>query len=345
MPELTPGLLVASGVTVLGLLLLLVAISGGRASSDLLGGIDSYGEPGWGQVPGRGGEGPHLADTEMVQFEGASKSPITRVIANYRDSRRKQAQKRVGAVQSPMARRLALGRIPLGPSEWFLVRIGVCGIVGGLAYLKTHSPYMAAAIGVIGGFMGTKIYLGMRVNKRQTKFEKQLLEVMSVISAGMRAGSTFVQALEYVAGHVEAPAGPEFARLSREAQLGVPMDECLYHLAERNESNELRLLVNALVVNRRVGGNLTSILEILGDTIRMRIKIKGDIKTLTAQARASAWIVSILPLALLGILSVISPAYVGPLFSNGIGIGILVAGGVMMLLGMAIMRVITKVDV
>ncbi len=332
------NVLIAGLVTSAGLIFLMIGLSSGSATSNPLAGISGYGESAW-------DDDRNMAAIDMVEFKTQKFSPLTRAFQAWRDSQKQKRPKAAaGDEVSPMARKLMLAQIQMTPLEWTTTRLMIGGAVSGLAYYRFGS-LIPAVMGALAVFFITKIVVNMRANKRQMRFERQLIDVIGVIGAGMRAGSTFNQAIEYVAGHVDPPAGPEFARLSREAQFGIPMDECLAHLAQRNDSNELRLLVNAIVVNRRVGGNMSSILEILADTIRMRIKIKGDIKTLTAQASFSGWIISLLPVALLGILMLISPAYVGPMFTNGVGQGILGAAGFSVLMGMFLMRKVTKVAI
>jgi tight adherence protein B len=127
--------------------------------------------------------------------------------------------------------------------------------------------------------------------------------------------------------------------------LGISVDDALQHMVRRNVSEDFDLMVTAVQIHRVVGGNLAEILDTIAHTIRERVRIKGEISSLTAQARASGWIITILPLGLAGMLEVISPDYFNPMFHETMGIVMLAIGGFSMAIGFAIIQKIVKIEV
>jgi tight adherence protein B len=139
--------------------------------------------------------------------------------------------------------------------------------------------------------------------------------------------------------------GPELARITREQQLGVPLVEALTRMVRRNDSEDMRLMLTAVQIQQQVGGNLAEILDTIEFTIRERIRIKGEIKTITSQARVSGYILIGLPFALGGILSMLAPSYFTPMLHQTIGQIMLGIGGFFLLCGYAIIRKIVNVRV
>ena len=137
----------------------------------------------------------------------------------------------------------------------------------------------------------------------------------------------------------------EFRRVVQEVGLGRTTEEALQSLLRRMPSEDLDLLITAVNIQMEVGGNLAQILDTIGHTIRERVRIKGEIRTLTAQARASGWIITLLPIGLAAVLSVISPDYFNPMFKQTLGIVMLAVGGFSMLIGFALIQKIVKIEV
>ena len=139
--------------------------------------------------------------------------------------------------------------------------------------------------------------------------------------------------------------GTELSRLVRETQLGVPQVEALAHMNTRNRSDDLKLMLTAVQIQSQVGGNLAQILDTIEFTIRERIRIKGEIKTITAQARISGYILIVLPFALGGILSLVAPSYFTPMLHETVGLIMLGIGGFFLMCGYLIIRKIVNIRV
>jgi tight adherence protein B len=149
----------------------------------------------------------------------------------------------------------------------------------------------------------------------------------------LRAGFSFNQAMSIAVRDMFPPISDEFARVLRENSLGKSLDDSLRNLIERNEDEDLNMVVTALLIQRQVGGNLSEILDTISNTIRERVRIKGEVKTLTAQGRISALVIGFLPTGLALILTIINPEYILTLFQYSLGIMMVVAGVIMQLIG------------
>ena len=134
---------------------------------------------------------------------------------------------------------------------------------------------------------------------------------------GLRAGYSTLQAMEAVSRELPTPIWDEFHRVVQEMQLGLPMEEALDHLLRRITSEDLDLVITAINVQREVGGNLAEILDTISFVIRERVRIKGEISALTAQGRATAWVISGMPIALFFLLLAINPEYIKQPFGVG----------------------------
>jgi tight adherence protein B len=195
------------------------------------------------------------------------------------------------------------------------------------------------------GYFGSQAVLPVRQSRRAKAFEAQLSPTMLAISGAMKAGYTFAQAVDLSGKNSAPPMGSELARLTREVQLGIPMNEAFQRMVKRNESEDLRLMLVAVQIQSQVGGNLAQILDTIEFTVRERVRIRGDIKTLTSQARASGYVLLALPFALGGILTLIAPTYFTPMLHKVPGLIMLGFAGFMMLCGYGLIRKIVAIKV
>ena len=240
---------------------------------------------------------------------------------------------------------LARADLKLRPGEWYLINIGLIlfGVLLGFAVYR--SPVFAGIFAIVG-WAGPSFFLRFRQRRRARKFNDQLGDVLALLSNALKAGYSFPQAMATIGKGAEPPIADEFVRATREVQLGVSTDEALVHTVNRVDSEDFDLMVTAVQIQRIVGGNLAEILDTIAFTIRERIRIKGEINTLTAQARASGYIIAALPIFLALVLSAISPAYFDPMLKfPGPGPIILGIGLVMIAIGFGIIKRIIKIEV
>jgi tight adherence protein B len=256
-----------------------------------------------------------------------------------------------------LARDLARADLKLKPSEFLAIWAG--SIVGVPVLMFIFSFFMKALgsplillVGVLIGFFLPRFWLGRRKGGRLNAFNKQLPDTITLIANALRAGSSFLQAIELVVRESRPPVSTEFGRVIREVNLGLPFDQALENMVRRVRSDDLELMATAISIQHQVGGNLAEILDSIAYTIRERVRIKGEIRTLTAQQRLSGYVVGFLPIALAGFLFVAAPGFMEPMFLNppavlGLpaGVVILIFGGFMMFIGFMLIRKIVDIEV
>jgi tight adherence protein B len=199
-------------------------------------------------------------------------------------------------------------------------------------------------IGVAAGYLLPMLTLRIKAARRVRQFNDQLADALVLVSNSLRTGYSFLQAIELVSREMAPPIGVEFARLLKEMSLGVTTEEALANLGERVASDDLELVITAVLIQRQVGGNLAEVLDNIAGTIRERIKLKGEVRTLTAQGRISGLIIGALPFALAALLYVINPQYMMALFTHPLGIAMVVYALVSMAIGMMAVWKIVNIE-
>jgi tight adherence protein B len=256
-----------------------------------------------------------------------------------------------------LARDIARADLHLKPSEFLMIWAGsIVGLPVALFLLSALLPALGNPIvllvGALLGFLLPRFWLGRRKNGRLGAFNKQLPDTITLIANALRAGSSFLQAIELVVRESRPPVSTEFGRVIREVNLGLPFDQALENMVRRVRSDDLELMATAISIQHQVGGNLAEILDSIAYTIRERVRIKGEIRTLTAQQRLSGYVVAGLPIGLAAFLFVAAPGFMEPMFANppeilGLpaGVIILMIGGFMMFLGFMFIRKIVDIEV
>ena len=228
-------------------------------------------------------------------------------------------------------------------AEYYSIRVGLA--VGlGLLLGVLRDP-LSGAVGAILGYFLPRFWVGRRIGGRLSAFNKQLADTITLLSNSLRAGSSFLQSIELVSRETPDPMGEEMGRVVREVNLGLGMEEALSNLVRRIRSDDLDLMVTAIGVQQQVGGNLAEILDTIAFTIRERVRIKGEINTLTAQGRYSGYLVAFLPIGIMITLNLINPEFMQPLFTQLIGQILLGVGAVMMIIGFIAIQKITNIKV
>lgn len=247
---------------------------------------------------------------------------------------------------SRIARELARADIKLKVSEYFALLFILMVGLALISYLLAPSP-ISILIGVVAGYLLPQIYIKRKQAERLHRFEQQLVDMLNLMVSGLRAGYSTIQALEAVSNELSPPISEEFRRVVQEIQIGIPMEKALDNLLRRVPSVDLDFIVTAMNVQREVGGNLAEILDSISFTIRERVRIKGEIRIKTAQARTSATIVSLLPIVLSVYLWFVNRAYFMTFFDNGLLCGLLALGSAALLIviGYTVMMRIANIEV
>jgi tight adherence protein B len=210
-------------------------------------------------------------------------------------------------------RDLARANLKLRVAEYYYIRIGASLALGVILFVF-RDP-LSGVVGFLLGYMLPRFWVGRRISGRLNAFNKQLPDTITLLSNSLRAGSSFLQSIELVSREGGPPMSEEMGRVVREVNLGLGMEEALHNLVRRIKSDDLDLMVTAIGIQQQVGGNLAEILDTIAFTIRERVRIKGDINTLTAQGRVSGYLVAFLPIGLGVALNAINPAFMAPLFT------------------------------
>ncbi len=256
-----------------------------------------------------------------------------------------------------LSRELARADLKLKVSEYLLIWAGVTVGLPVLFFLLSFffpvlGTPLALLVGVLIGFLLPRFWLGRRKSGRLNSFNKQLPDTIMLIANALRAGSSFLQAIEMVVREARPPVTIEFGRVIREVNLGLPFETALENMVRRVRSDDLELMVTAISIQHTVGGNLAEILDSIAYTIRERVRIKGEIRTLTAQQRLSGYVVGFLPIALTGFLFIAAPGFMDPMFDPAVAIGglpagiiILGVGAFAMFIGFMLIRKIVDIEV
>ncbi len=292
---------------------------------------------------------------------GVSDERIAQVIGSTAaDERSKRSQqmledveKRVSKSKSgeKYARDLARADVKMKVYEFFAIKV-VAGILGFfvLMFLARSAPPLGALLaGGVGAFVFSflpDVYLSNRASARIKAFNNQLGDTITMMANALRGGYSFMQTIDLVSKEAPSPTAEEFRRLVQEVGIGRSTEEALANLLRRMPSEDLDLLITAVNIQHEVGGNLAQILDSIGHTIRERVRIQGEIKTLTAQGRISAYIIVGLPVALGGYIQAVNPEYMAPMFTFGMPpeawCCMPVTAVVMMMIGYwAIMKIVT----
>ena len=227
----------------------------------------------------------------------------------------------------------------------FVVLTLTMGVVGGGAtWLANRSPFSAAAAGGVLAII-PYVYVKMRLRKRIKLLTEQFPDALELLTNTLRAGQAFTTGLVTVAEEMPDPIASEFRATFEEQNYGAGLNEALIHMAERVGTMDMDFFVTAVNIQRETGGNLAEILDNLGRTIRLRFKILGHIKTLTAQGRLSGFIIGLMPLGLGLLLSILNPKYMSLMFESPMGKLLLMISGGMQLLGFLWINKIVKIKV
>jgi tight adherence protein B len=304
----------------------------------------------WGISSMLGGGSPESLGARMQRYAGGTEKAATEVKKERKKGRRDidPFATLSGDVQdkrfsSRVQRDLARADLRLRVAEYYYIRIGLA--LGLAAVLLLLRDPLSALVGGLLGYFLPRMWVGRRIGSRLNAFNKQLPDTITLLSNSLRAGSSFLQSIELVSRETPPPMGSEMGRVVREVNLGLSMEEALSNMVRRIKSDDLDLMVTAIGVQQQVGGNLAEILDTIAFTIRERVRIKGEIRTLTAQGRYSGYLVAFLPIAIMITLNFINPEFMQPLFTELIGQILLVVGGIMMSIGFFAIRKITDIKV
>jgi tight adherence protein B len=197
---------------------------------------------------------------------------------------------------------------PLTVVEFILIRFGAA-LLGFLLGWAVGGSFIAGGVVGVVGYVIPGLFLQRSINARRQKFERQLVDVLVLINGAVRAGFSLLQAMEVVVKEMKAPASDEFRRVTREVGLGVSLGRALTNLGTRMQNRDLDLVVTAINIHYQVGGNLSTMLAAVTETIRDRIRLFSEVRVLTTQQRYTSYLLSLLPFFVAAILFLMNPDY------------------------------------
>jgi len=275
----------------------------------------------WGISSARGA-GDKAIETRLEEYT----SGVAELEAMEREKKKEKGPSRLAAgvdkaiagrsFADTIATRLARADVKLTPGEYVILNFA--SILGFflIGYLLFHRSLFMGIMAGVAGFYAPSIYLRIQQRRRLNAFNSQLGDTINLLANSLRAGYSLLQSMETVSRELPAPISVEFARVVREIGLGLSNEQAMNNMLRRIQSDDLDLMITAINVQHEVGGNLSEILEVIGHTIRERVRIKGEIRVLTAQGMISGYIISFLPIVLGLILYLMNPDYISAMFQE-----------------------------
>lgn len=252
-----------------------------------------------------------------------------------------------GVMGERLAQELERADMTLRPGEYIVMRLALAAVGAILPLFLVHGTigYAIAGAGALIGYNLPKIYRNRRRKARVRKLNQQLPEALTMISNSLKAGFGLLQALSSTAEQMSHPISTELSRTIHEMNIGSSVEVALLGLSERGDSYDLDIVVTAILVQRTVGGNLGEILDTVAETMRERIRIRGEIETLTSQQKLTGIVLGLIPLGVGLLFQVMSPGYIGPLFTTLTGKGLLVTAVVLETIGVMVIQRILDIEV
>ena len=234
--------------------------------------------------------------------------------------------------------------IPLLGTEFMallLLSAVVAGVITAAIVKRWYAGVLAAIIIVAVEY----IYVLVRIESRASSFTNQLGDCLMMVANALRAGFSFLQAMEMISKEMEPPISDEFKHVMRDIGLGATVERALDDMDRRVGSPDFSLVVTAVLIQQQVGGDLAHILDTISETIQDRIRMRREVKTLTAQGRMSGWILIFMPIGMALFMTSMQPDYLDPLFHNPIGQMILIATVLMEIIGAIAINRIVDIEV
>ncbi len=242
-----------------------------------------------------------------------------------------------------MSTQLARADLKITVGEYVMMCV-LFAVIGVLLFVVIQRPYLSP-IGILVGAFAPRIYVGSRQSARLKTFDSQLGDGLNLMVNSLRAGYSTLQAMEVISREMPTPISVEFGRVVKEMQLGVPFESAMLNLLRRIPSGDLDLVITAMSVQREVGGNLAEVLDAISFTIRERVRIKGEIKVMTAQGRITGYVITALPFGLGIFIYFVNPDYMNGMFRDPCGWIMLGISVVMIAIGYFVVDKIVSIEV
>lgn len=244
-----------------------------------------------------------------------------------------------------LQQRLEIAGLTIRPQKFLMIALFIAFAVFGVVVFFGKPVILGVLLGLIAGLGIPHMVIGRKIRKRKLQFLKLFPEGIDLIVRGLRAGLPVAEAFQTISKEIPPPVGNTFATISQQIGLGVPMERALIETAQRLDMTEFNFFVTTIILQRETGGNLGEILNNLSEVLRQRQMMKLKIGALSSEARASAFIVGSLPFVVFGLLKLISPKYLDPLFDDYRGNMALMGACVSLVVGAFIMKRMTELEI
>ncbi|HSP10052.1 MAG TPA: type II secretion system F family protein [Candidatus Dormibacteraeota bacterium] len=279
---------------------------------------------------------------------GASSRVTYRSLADVREQLRRRFEPGGAPVwitaseRGSLARDLASADLDLRPYEFRILQAASAAVLAviGLLRFGVGLPFVVMAV---VGYVAPALYLHNRRGHRLQLFDAGLPRAMELIANSMKAGQSVTQALGSVTDNAGPPMSDEFGLARREIELGASIESALNNMVKRIGSDDLRLMVMVITIQHSFGGDLPAVLITLSDTMRQRSEMRAEVLAATAQSRASALIVTLLPIVAAAFLFLVVPNYFRPMFTNALGWAVLALAAILLVIGNFLIRRLTRI--
>lgn len=282
----------------------------------------------------------NVLGTPVLQGDGLDSTDYISLGAPDRKKNKNGSSKYLDDLQG----RLSKAGVPLKPGEYLAVTMAS----GLLLFILGMTFFEQIILGVLFfgiGLLLPGVWVQQVYKRRIITIESQLLDAVVMMASSLRAGHSFMQAMELVSRETPPPLATEFIRVVRENRVGVSLEQALQNMLSRVDSRELELLVSGVLIQRQIGGNLAEVLDNIASTLEKRIKMRAKIRTLTAQSRLSALVIALMPFFLGVFVFGKDPKMLQVMLNETAGIFMLVAGAVLWIVGIFVLRKMVDIDV
>ena len=238
--------------------------------------------------------------------------------------------------------------INLKVSEYLIIRLLLAMVLFFVPVVATGMAPVGfiAGLGLAGvGFLAPALYVHLRQRRRRRAIDNQLAEALTHMANAMRAGFALLQAIDSAARRLRPPFTEELARLVSDVNMGRTLEDALADMGQRVGSLDLDMVITAILIQRRTGGNLAEVLDNVAETMRERDRVRGEIRVLTAQQRFAGWVLSVWPVVLAVLFTLMMPDVMSNLWTTAAGLVLLIIAGVLLLLGFLTIQRIVNIDI
>ncbi len=235
--------------------------------------------------------------------------------------------------------------LPIKRKHFYISSVVSAVFFAFVGFISGQQPWITGLLFVIGGFGFPRWVLNFLRNRRQKKFADEFSNAIDVIVRGVKSGLPVNECLKIIAREAPRPVNDEFHMLTESLRIGMSLEQALERMYERMPLQEVNFFGIVLLIQQKTGGNLAEALGNLSNVLRSRKLMVGKVKALSAEAKASAYIIGSLPFLVMGAVKMASPDYLDPLFTTRPGNFILIAAGMWMLTGVFVMKKMIQIKV